>query len=61
MRYIVAGLGQLGRRAEAESMLPMLRKLDPTLAHAEAYLARYYVAREALDHILDGLRKAGLD
>lgn len=61
LRYVVAALGQLGRRAEAASLLPLLRTLDPSLADAERYLGRYYVARPALDHILDGLRKAGFE
>lgn len=60
IRYLVATLGQLGRRAEAQPVIPLLRRLDRDLAGTEAYLRRMYVP-SALDRILEGLRKAGFD
>jgi tetratricopeptide (TPR) repeat protein len=61
LRYIVAGLGQLGRIEEAKAPLDELRALDlPTdLAFVEDYFSRLYRNREGVDHLIDGLRKAG--
>lgn len=59
--YVVAALGQLERRAEAETYLPLLRRIDRSLGDTEARLGRLYVDRDALQLILDGLRKAGFD
>jgi len=59
LRYVVASLGQMGRSAEAQTFLPLLREKDDTLAKTEAYLRRYYVDETALHRILDGLAKAG--
>jgi adenylate cyclase len=61
LRYVVAGLGQLGREAEARPALTELRTLDPSLAHVEGILTRLYTNREGVDHFLDGLRKAGFE
>ena len=61
LRYVVAGLGQLGRIEEAQAPLVELRKLDPALAFVEGLLNRLYPNREGVDHILDGLRKAGFE
>ncbi len=60
LRYVIAALGQLGRHAEAEELLPVLRRSDGDLAGVQAYLRRYYVDETALNLILDGLKKAGL-
>ncbi len=57
-RYIVASLGQLGRSAEAKVVLPLLQRLDGNIAATEAHLRRYFVDG-AVQHILDGLAKAG--
>lgn len=57
--YIVAALGQLGRIAEAQRYLPLLRQMDQRLGHTEARLGRLYVDRDALKLILAGLQKAG--
>lgn len=57
-RYLVAALGQLGRVEEAAAVIPLLRQRHPDLAAAGSLLARYF-NRAALDHIVDGLRKAG--
>ena len=60
LRYVVAALGQLGRLDEAAPFRAQLEQTDGSLANIEAYLGRYYVHREALAHILEGLRKAGM-
>jgi len=60
IRYLIATLGQLGRRTEAQPVIPLLRRLDSNLAGTEAYMRRIYVA-SAADRILEGLRKAGFD
>jgi adenylate cyclase len=59
LRYVAAGLGQLGRQAEAREILPILRRSDGDLTATEAYLRRYYIDETALKLIVDGLRKAG--
>ena len=61
LRYVVAGLGQLGRIAEAQAALADLRRLDPGLAFVEGILTRLYSNRSGVDHFLEGLRKAGMD
>ena len=61
LRYVVAGLGQLGRAAEAQSALDQLRMLDGNLAFVEDILVRLYDDREGVDHFLEGLRKAGFE
>jgi tetratricopeptide (TPR) repeat protein len=61
LRYVVAGLGQLGRVAEAQAPLAELRPLDPGgLTFVEGILTRLYSSREGIDHFLEGLRKAGV-
>jgi len=59
LRYAVAGLAQLGREDEAKAALADLRRLDPSLSYVESNLKRVYKDPAAIDHILDGLRKAG--
>jgi adenylate cyclase len=60
LRYVVAGLGQLDRIEEVQTALVELKRHDPTVAHAQAILTQFYRNREDLDHLLDGLRKAGM-
>lgn len=60
LRYLVAALGQLGQSDEAKEPLAALRQTLPTLADARAHLAKYYVSPEAIDHIIEGLTKAGM-
>jgi adenylate cyclase len=60
LRYAVAGLAQLGRDDEAKAALADLRRLDQSLSYVESNLQRLYKDPAAIDHILDGLRKAGL-
>jgi adenylate cyclase len=61
LRYIVAGLGQLGRREDAQIPLAELKALDmPTdLAFIADYFSRLYSTRDGVDHLIEGLRKAG--
>jgi hypothetical protein len=61
LRYVVAGLAQLGRIEEARTALTELKRLDPDLAFVEGLLTRLYPCRERVDHILDGLRMAGME
>jgi adenylate cyclase len=61
LRYVVAGLGQLGRVEEAQAALAELRKHDTSLSVVEGILTRLYRYREGVDHFLDGLRKAGFE
>jgi adenylate cyclase len=60
LRYVVAGLGQLGRIEEAQTALAELKRFDADLAHIESILTRLYNERAGVDLFLDGLRKAGL-
>lgn len=59
LRHLLATLGRLGRAQEAAQVLPLVQKLDGGLAGTEAYLGRMFEP-EALERILEGLRKAGL-
>jgi adenylate cyclase len=60
LRYVVAGLAQLGRIDEARAALDDLKKFDSSLGVVEAGFMRTYRDRAGIDHILDGLRKAGM-
>ena len=59
LRYVVAGLAQLGRLEEARVALRELKLLNPDLALVDDNLRRLYSDQGAVDHILDGLRVAG--
>jgi adenylate cyclase len=59
LRYVVAGLAQLGRIEEAQAAVAELKRLNPDLAFVEGNLKRLFTDPAAVDHILDGLRKAG--
>ena len=61
LRYVVAGLAQLGRIEEAKAALEELKLLNPNLAFVEGNLRRLYDDKASVEHILDGLRAAGLD
>lgn len=61
LRYVVAGLAQLGRIEEAKAALEELKLLDANLAVVEGNLRRLYEDPAAVNHILDGLRGAGFD
>jgi adenylate cyclase len=61
LRYVVAGLGQLGRIEEAQAALAELKVHDSSLAYVEGILTRLYSDRAGVDHFLEGLRKAGFE
>jgi TolB-like protein len=61
LRYVVAGLAQLGRIEEAKVALPQLKLLDGNLEFSVSMLRRNWSNPADLDHILDGLRKAGFE
>lgn len=56
-----ATLGQLNRRAEAGPELEHLKQLKPDFEKKARYLISRYIKEEPLvDHMIEGLRKAGL-
>jgi TolB-like protein len=61
LRYVVAGLAQLGRIEEAKGALEELKFLNPSFAFVKGNLRRLYDDQAAVDHIVDGLRLAGFD
>jgi hypothetical protein len=61
LRYVVAGLGQLGRIEEAQAALAELKRFYPDLAHVEELFTPLYEYQAGLDHFLQGLRKAGFE
>jgi adenylate cyclase len=61
LRYVVAGLAELGRVNEAQAPLAELKRLNANLAFVEGNLRRLYTDQAGIDHILDGLRKAGFE
>jgi adenylate cyclase len=61
LRYVVAGLAQLGRIEEAQAALAELKPMDASLDSSASILRRVYPDPAAVDHILDGLRKAGFE
>jgi adenylate cyclase len=58
-RYLVAALGQLGRREEAATALSELLAIAPHLPDMLIRNRPSYLRPEDHEHILDGLRKAG--
>jgi adenylate cyclase len=61
LRYVVAGLAQLGRIEEAQAALADLRELDPNISSFERLARRLFTDSASVDHILEGLRKAGYE
>ena len=62
LTYVVAGLGQLGRLEEAGTALADYKAVRPTdLAGWERNARRLFTNGAAVDHIVEGLRKAGLN
>jgi adenylate cyclase len=60
LRYVVAGLAQLNRIPEAQAALAELKQADANLEYSAGVLRRAY-PDSAVDHILEGLRKAGFE
>jgi adenylate cyclase len=61
LRYVVAGLAQLGRSKEAQIAVDELKRLDTDLASFERVARRLFHDAAPVDHILEGLRRAGLE
>ena len=61
LTYVVAGLAQLGNIDEARAALADLRELDPNLGAVRTTLQRLYQNQAGIDHLLEGLRKAGFE
>jgi adenylate cyclase len=61
LRYVVAGLAELGRIEEARVPLAELRRLNSDLAFIQGSFQRLFNDRSAVDHIIGGLRKAGFE
>jgi len=60
LTYVVAGLAQLGKVVEAHAALADLKERDPKLT-ALRTTVRLYQNQASIDHLLDGLRKAGFE
>lgn len=60
LTYVVAGFAQLGRVEDALAALADLKERDPKLAALRATL-QLYQNQAGVDHLLDGLRKAGIE
>jgi adenylate cyclase len=60
LTYVVAALAQLGQVEEAQAALADLKGLDPNLSLVQATLQRLYQDQAGIDHLVEGLRKAGM-
>jgi adenylate cyclase len=61
LTYVVAGLAQLARIDEAQSALVDLKELDPNFSFVRTTLQRLYTDEAGINHLLEGLRKAGFE
>jgi tetratricopeptide (TPR) repeat protein len=61
LRYVVAGLAQLGKVEEARAPLAELKRMDANLEYSASVFRRNWPDPADVDHILDGLRKAGFE
>jgi adenylate cyclase len=61
LRYVVAGLAQLGRIREAQAALAELKRMDPNLEFSASVFRRNWPNPADVDHLLDGLCKAGFE
>ena len=61
LRYVVAGLAQLGRIEEAQAALAELKPLDGNLKFSASVYRRAWLDPADVDHLLEGLRKAGFE
>jgi class 3 adenylate cyclase/Flp pilus assembly protein TadD len=59
LRYVVAGLAQLGRIEEAQAALAELKLMQANLEFSASVFRRNWPDPADIDHLLDGLRKAG--
>jgi adenylate cyclase len=61
LTYVAAGLAQLERIEEAQAALADLREIDANLSFIRTTLRTQYTHQASLEHLLDGLRKAGFE
>jgi adenylate cyclase len=61
LRYVVAGLAQLGKVEEAQAPLAELKGMDANLEYSASVFRRNWPDPADVDHLLDGLRKAGFE
>jgi len=61
LRYVVAALGQLARLEEAQEVLPEYKRVGGSIEDSARTLRRNWPDPDDIEHILDGLRKAGLE
>ena len=61
LRYVVAGLGQMGRIEDARAALAELKLMDANLEASARVLRRNWSDPADVDHLLEGLRKAGFE
>jgi adenylate cyclase len=60
-RFAAASLGQLGRRTEAEAVVLTIRQSrTPSIKAIKQSVLHLYRDEQMIEHMLDGLRKAGL-
>lgn len=57
---LVAAYGQLGRVSEAQPYIKRIYELDPAFDARKHWEARFRYQPEYLEHLLDGMRKAGM-
>jgi adenylate cyclase len=61
LRYVVAGLAQLGRIEEAKAALAQLKLMDANLEFSASVFRRNWPNPADVDHLLEGLRQAGFE
>jgi adenylate cyclase len=61
LTYVAAGLAQLERIEEAQGALADLGGMDANLSFIRTTLRTQYTHQASLEHLLDGLRKAGFE
>jgi len=61
LTYVVAGLAQLGKVEDARAALADLKQRDLNLAAARTTLEKLYQNQDGIDHLLEGLQKAGFE
>ena len=61
LTYVIAGLAQLGQIDEARATLANLKELDPNLVAVRMTLERVYTYQPGIDHLREGLCKAGFE
>jgi adenylate cyclase len=61
LTHAAVGLAQLGLIEEAQAALADLRGLDPNLSFIRTTMQRLYQDQAGIDHLLEGLRKAGFE